>query len=209
MLGWDVVVLSKSRTVTPVLFSPFSITFDRYKSGVCRGVFTIKLFFASFWMYIVGFPIWIELTFDAFDDGVSSNSFVNALVLLGLLIVYGFVGVWGETIGFYFLSASIFEPLVIFFSNGGDLSLARESVVLVGVLLFIRGMGGLSLIFSWWTGSWIKMRKYIWKEVWAIRFWYWISIQVFLFPQILTYYHRRVWRWHFPGYGFILKLGIK
>jgi hypothetical protein len=45
------------------------------------------------------------------------------------------------------MSASILEALTILFSIGGDLSLASKSVALVGVL-FIRGMGGLSLIFS-------------------------------------------------------------
>jgi hypothetical protein len=41
------------------------------------------------------------------------------------------------------------EPPTIFFSMGGDFCLARESVILGGVLLFILGMGGLSLIFSY------------------------------------------------------------
>lgn len=57
------------------------------------------------------------------------------------------MGVCCKGLEIYFLSASILEPFVIFFSIVGDFYLAIESLVLVGVLLFIRGMGGLSLTF--------------------------------------------------------------
>lgn len=111
MFGCDLVVLSKSGAVTAILLSAFYVTLDRYKFGVCRGEFTIEVFFASFWMYIVGLPIWIELNFDALDEWVSSKSFVTELVLLFLLGVVtnsGLTGVFCETEIFYFLSASIF-----------------------------------------------------------------------------------------------------
>jgi len=45
------------------------------------------------------------------------------------------------------LSAPILEPPMIFLYTGGDFSLNIDSVVLVGVLLLILGIGGFSFNF--------------------------------------------------------------
>lgn len=95
-----------------------------------------------------GLPSFIALFFDTLDAEGSSKSFDPVFVALGdtIFCIYGAIYFFYDNI--YFFSAYTFFPPIIFLSIGGDFYRFAYSIVLVGVLLVILGIGGFNFIFS-------------------------------------------------------------
>ena len=111
------------------------------------GKLSIEFLLLSLYIYF-GLPIKIELTFDAFEDGVFLQVICECISFAWIYYCLCFCGSLSEKIWILFYFSFDFRTIDnAFFSEEIYLWQVNQSVALVGVLLFIRVMGNLSSIF--------------------------------------------------------------